>query len=173
METTTMLTLTMYLAFPVLALLTMARKKTLSLHQLRRLGHLRRSATLSDWLAVCNYLGVALESRNPPPVGTAEKPRRPVVAAGIALASVALLLAPLRFNLPASFAQYRLNFFPLVQASMAGALLAFSLLLVFNRPRRWFLLSGSHTRALVRADYPFLRWSDLRMERKKGGRDSK
>lgn len=167
METTT-LTLAVYLAPPVLALLTMARKRTLSLHQLRRLGRLRRSATLADWLAVYDYLGVALESRNPPPVGTAEKPLRLIVAAGIALGSVALLLAPLPFSLPASFAQHRLNLFPLVQVLAAGAMLAFSLFLTFNRPRRWFLLSGSHRRALVRADYPFLRWSDLRMGRKKG-----
>jgi hypothetical protein len=165
---TTMLTLTMYLALPVLALLVMAGKRTLSLHQLRRLGSLRRSATLADWLAVYNYLGVTLESRNHPAKRTAEKPLRLIVAAGIALASIALLLAPIPFNLPASFAQYRLNLFPLVQVWTAGALLAFSLLLTFNRPRRWFLFSGSRTRALVRADYPFLGWPDLRTGRKKG-----
>jgi hypothetical protein len=167
METMVMLGFTVYLALPVLALLVMAGKRTLSLHQLRRLSHLRRSKNLADWLAVYTYLGVPLESRNPPPTAIAEKPLRLIVAVAIALASIAALLVPIPFNLSASLAQHQWNLFPLVQASTAGALLAFSLLLTFNRPRRWFLFSGSNTRAPVRADYPFLRWSDLRMESKR------
>jgi hypothetical protein len=168
METNMMLTLTMYLALPVLALVDMVRKKTLSLHQLRRLDHSRRSANLADWLAVYNYIGVTLEVRNRPVGVIAEKPWRLMIAAGIALASVALLLAPIPFDLSTSFAQYRWTLSPLIQVWIASAVFAFSLLLIFNRPRRWFLFSGSNRRALVWADYPYLRWSDLRMQRKQG-----
>ena len=151
--------LIVYLAPAGLVLLNMIRARSFSLHHISTLRRQSKRITLDDWLAVCAYLGIGLESRNQP---SGTKPRRPwrLIGSGVAFAtSLTLIEANFPLNIPLSFGQHEWNAFPVIQAAVAGVLLASSLMLAFHRSRRWHLVEQQ------RAEYPHLERAVLKRER--------
>ncbi|MDG6993220.1 MAG: hypothetical protein JRM76_08280 [Nitrososphaerota archaeon] len=153
-----------YLAPPILVFLSMIMRGTLSFHHLGSSRRLPRRMTREDWLAVYGFLGTALESSNGPHETRPVRPWRLKWAGIMLAASAALLLVPLPLDLPLSFAQASWNVFPVVQAALAGAALAASLMLAFDRPKRWLLYSSP------RARYPYIDWASLKAAPTKEGK---
>ena len=144
-----------YIAPSCLVLLNMIRTKSISLRYVSSLRRLPKIITLDEWLTVYGYLGIDLETRNEPPT---TKPGRPwrLMWSGVACAvSLLLYQFTLPLNIPLSLAQGAWNVFPVIQAAVAGVVLASSLTLAFYRPRRW-RLNENHT-----AEYPYLTWGAL------------
>jgi hypothetical protein len=147
-----------YLAPAGFVLLDMIKRRSLSVHHISSLRRLPKRITLGEWLAVYGYLSIRLESRNQPP---RTKPGRSLrlIGSGVAFAtSLVLFQVPLPLNVPLSFPQHDWNAFPVIQAAIAGGVLASSLMLAFHRAKRWRLIEHH------RAEYPYLRWGALKME---------
>ena len=146
----------LYLAPAGFVLLYMIRKGSFSAHHISSLRRLPKRITLEEWLVVCGYLGISLETKNQPPVTKPGKPWR-LIWSGVGLASsLVLFQVILPLNVPLSFDQRSWNAFPAIQAAVAGMVLASSLMLAFHRPRRWLLIEHH------KAAYPYLRWDALR-----------
>jgi len=148
--------LAVYLAPAGFVILNMIRARSFSVHHISSLRLLPKKITLEEWLAVYGSLSIRLESRNQPPRTKLERPWR-LIGSGVEFAtSLFLFQVILPLNIPLSFAQHEWNAFPVIQAAIAGGVLASSLMLAFHRTRRWYLIGHP------RAEYPYLEWSLLK-----------